>query len=1312
MPPTKHEKLVTQKKATINTMKKLFENITGHDKSTIDDITRRKLFSQKEVILKKNITLKKYDEQIMELLTTETEIDEFINESTEFELLLEETLIILEELTVKPDDSRSVSAESSRSDVRLRAAVKLPRIEIVKFAGEFTKWQTFIDSFTAAVDSSETLSNVEKFTYLRGYLEEDALRTIQGLSLTENNYDKAMALLKDRFGNTQVIITAHMNELLKLRKIESDKDLHALRRLYDNIENNVRSLNSLGIHGENYGSLLAPIIMDRLPHEFRLSVSRNIRDELWDLSKLLRLINDEIKAREACFAPNTSQDGKNLSFDPPLFSGASLYSGQKSSQHQILCVFCKQPHWSDKCPVITDCEARKTYLRKGGRCFLCLKTNHKIQDCDKKKLRACFYCKRLHNSAICPQRSGGSPKNNQDTPQSQTLNCNVHESSPKIKANVFLQTADVIVENPLNSKQVKVKVLFDSGSQRTYVSDRIKNFLNITPERSENVNISTFGNTNSDIKTVDIVKLNLLTQSNEKLTVHAMSYPYICAPLKHQPLDLVKNAFENFKNINFADSGVGDEIDLLIGSDYYWGLVSGRVVEASKGIGLVAMETRLGWVVSGPFEGTNSQSVSVVHNLRVNCENNLDTQLKTFWELETIGIKNIEKSSSDEFFETITRRDDNRYEISLPFKENNPIIHDNYENSKARLLKLHSKLKQDPTLMKSYNDIFNEQKSMEIIESAPGPGKIGETYYMPHHPVIRNDKSSSKVRIVFDASSKSVGPSLNDCLYKGPQLTPLLFDILLRFRSKIVALTTDIEKAFLQISVTDSDRDYLRFLWFDNIFDEQPTIVRNRFARMVFGVSSSPFGLNGTIREHSKLYEFDTEFYDSVMQSFFVDDFVGGESNIDRAIELFKKLRLRFIEGSFYLQKWRTNNIELRQLINELTDTCFEARGEKILGVPWDENKDVFKYDFSELLTLAKTLKPSKRNVLRVLASFYDPIGMIQPILCRLKILMQNIHKQKLGWDEELTCELKEVWDRSLLEIEEMGCVEVDRYFGIVDSESLVVRRELHGFSDASAEGYGTCVYVRSIYESGEISVKLLASKSRVAPLKTETIPRLELLGNLLLSRLITAVKNALNKCVKFDQVYLWTDSKVTLAWIKSPTKEYKTFVENRLKEIRKNTDMNNWFYCPTSENPADLMTRMKSTKQLIQNQLWWEGPTFLKQKSFSTNQNNDYVDSEKSNIELKAHVLVNSSIESSDINKVLHIEQWGDYNKLLRVTAWVYRFIENARSQAKSKNKQTSKILQTEELKYAEQLLIKANQFNIVNEFNRKNPPGFAHKA
>ena len=158
------------------------------------------------------------------------------------------------------------------------------------------------------------------------------------------------------------------------------------------------------------------------------------------------------------------------------------------------------------------------------------------------------------------------------------------------------------------------------------------------------------------------------------------------------------------------------------------------------------------------------------------------------------------------------------------------------------LLYLHgnilTRLKRNPELLKQYKNIFNKQLKTGIIEEVNEEGVVGETQYIPHHPVIRNNKITTKVRIVFDASVSSNGPSLNSCLYKGLKLTPLRLDILLRFRSHFVALVSDTEKAFHQISIIAEQINYLRFLWVDDVLKDSPSIVKLRLAQVVFGVTS------------------------------------------------------------------------------------------------------------------------------------------------------------------------------------------------------------------------------------------------------------------------------------------------------------------------------------------------------------------------------------------------------------------------------------------------------------------------------------------
>ena len=216
---------------------------------------------------------------------------------------------------------------------------------------------------------------------------------------------------------------------------------------------------------------------------------------------------------------------------------------------------------------------------------------------------------------------------------------------------------------------------------------------------------------------------------------------------------------------------------MLIGSDYMWYFFTGHLIRSEKTPGLVAIETIFGWVVGGSSlgdpnissQGTNSTSNNIA-TMRVDTQpaESLDDRLKQFWDLETLGICEAdEKPFFETFTSSIKRNVENRYEVKLPFKNDHPVICDNYELSKNRLLKLHDKLSQNPELMRQYDELFQEQARLGIIEPAEEPGRIGETSYLPHRAVIRDDKETTKVRVVFDASAKEKeNQSLNDCLMK------------------------------------------------------------------------------------------------------------------------------------------------------------------------------------------------------------------------------------------------------------------------------------------------------------------------------------------------------------------------------------------------------------------------------------------------------------------------------------------------------------------------------------------------------------------
>ena len=274
----------------------------------------------------------------------------------------------------------------------------------------------------------------------------------------------------------------------------------------------------------------------------------------------------------------------------------------------------------------------------------------------------------------------------------------------------------------------------------------------------------------------------------------------------------------------------------------------------------------------------------------------LDQRLKKFWDLETIGIKEGEMPAYSQLIESITFQD-GRYCtcVQLPWINPHPPLVDNLNLSQRRLCNLLRRLRQEPSLLQRYDTVIKEQIKEGIVEVVPDPWApvVEKVHYLPHHGIIRDDKQTTKLRIVYDASAKEGGPSLNDCLYAGPPFGQFIFDILVRFRLHQVALVADIEKAFLMVSVAKKDMDVLRFLWVDNIHADLPNLQVLRFTRVVFGVASSPFLLNTTLRYHLEKYRSaDREIVDKLERALYVDDVTYGADSVEEAFLLYTKSKL------------------------------------------------------------------------------------------------------------------------------------------------------------------------------------------------------------------------------------------------------------------------------------------------------------------------------------------------------------------------------------------------------------------------------------
>ena len=1307
----------------------------------IDENTIRKL-KQLRITLKEEIEIiKDLEDDIVDLTEDEDELMTEIREAGEFRRKVCEALLNIEEKT----GTETQSSHEIPSQVQvISSSSKLPKLKLKKFNGEVTQWLTFWDIYKSTIHDNPGLNVITKFSYLRDLLEGTAAAAIAGLQTTEANYDEAIDKLTRRFGDHQVIVSGHHDALLHIPPVFSSRDIKELRNLYDKVEVHVRGLKSLKVPTASYGSLLIPVLLKKIPHDVRLLIGRQVKDGQWDLDRLLDLLREEIENRERCgsiqadlpqFMPKSRPNSPEKRSPS---TAAVLYSEGRRSKVSN-CTYCRQEHTSTRCNVITDKKARKDILRKQGRCFICLRKNHVAAKCESKG--KCYECGRRHHVSIC---DNNEPSNATAVSEGKPEAKDAESSALYVSSrdNILLQTAQAFITCH-GKEKVRVRVIFDSGSQRSFICKNIKEQLSLPTVTTKPLLIKAFGGNRDNVKVTphELVEFSLSSISGQfSTTMQAYAVSKICEPIASQNMQSAIENFDYLSNIELADynDGTNDSlINLLIGADYLGRFFTGELKRGETADSPVAHGTKLGWVLSGRVpcrEGddlsANANFVST-HVLRTGTDpienSRVDVMVEQLWDFESVGIR--EKDTVHGSFINNISKEGDKYCVRLPVKESHDLLPDNYNLSLSRMKSSLKRLRKDPETLQAYDKIIRDQERDGIIERVDlsretEPGNI---HYLPHQAVKRQDALTTKLRVVFDASSKEEKslPSLNECMYVGPPMAPAIIDILLRFRAYKIGLAADIEKAFLNIAVDKDQRDLMRFLWIENLEDEEPKIIVFRFASVLFGMSCSPFCLNATLDFHVRqYYKENIDMAEKVIRAFYIDDWSCGAANGEEAVELFKEVKSCLAAGGFNLRKWATNDEEVASKIaaynRDIVDKSEEevdqmesvsfakmsmgglseiepGKEHKILGLNWDLNEDKIVLKLDKLAEFARDLELTKRNILRFPAKLFDPLGLIVPVIIPVRLLFQDLCRKKYNWDAPLSEGEQEFIAKWLKDLENVT-IAVERCYLPIDEE--IESSYLHVFGDASKKAYCAAVYLCFKSKAGWRSV-LVASKVRLAPLSVPemSIPRLELLAALISARLLSAVKEALHPVICINGVYCWTDSKCVLYWIKAD-KEYKQFVYNRRKEIVELTSIDSWRHCPGTENPADLGSRGCFASEIVNNSLWWDGPSWLRgppecyPTSESVAEEEEILKECQKEVKLQpkkvTSLLIVPGESNCRISRVIDCTRFSTWRKLLRVTALVLKFIKLLKKSV------VTPIVVAEDILHAEKLWIKDVQEDL----------------
>lgn len=850
--------------------------------------------------------------------------------------------------------------------------------------------------------------------------------------------------------------------------------------------------------------------------------------------------------------------------------------------------------------------------------------------------------------------------------------------------------------NPWNNS---LRALCDTGSQINLITyDSVKRLrLRIDRDRIQLMGIQ---NTNLNQPIGSVQLIIKIPSSNELFIAKFYVVKNVSCPLPQDKISMTK--YDQFSNLELADPGYGipGVIDALFGINIWIRILKTGVVKSPDGLA-AAQQTALGWVIYQREIDEIPRPIGCVFHAVKSVKDekliDLSNLLQQFWEVEnviTTQVLSIEERECERYFvETHTRTTDGRYVVHLPFKESIKQLGKSKSIALKQFYAMERKMQRNDYFKAAYTEFMQEYEQLGHLT------KINETheegYYTPHHGV----NTSGKFRVVANASCKTTsGPSLNECQLVGPKLQNDLANILMRFRSFEIAVTADIVKMFRQVEVHDDHKKYQKFLWRYN--PEEPVGVY-QLNRVAYGQAAAPYlavrAMQQCALDYKDIYPIGAE---AVLNCFYVDDALAGADSIEQAKQLKFEMTALLNKGCFELAKWCSNEPELEEndIKSFLEINDYETKS--ILGLRWLPQFDEFGF----LLEIIKP-KPywTKREILSQIGRLYDPNGYISPITVTAKILIQKLWLEKIDWDDRVPNSILNNWLMFLTNLTSLNKITIPRWLGM----KIGWQSELHCFCDASEDAYAATVYVKSISTNGDIIIRLVQSKTKVAPLKKLTIPRLELCGAHLGSKLAeTILKQFIDR---IRTCYFWTDSSVVLSWLHKQPNQLKTFVSNRVAAIQHKTieKKYKWRWVAGENNPADLASRGVTPDQLTDNKLWWNGPEWLALPESEWPQQlfefTDYTEEISAEVKLVNQLILKKPLlkgnwfryPNNKHKPVPLLDAYSNIGKLKRVMAFVLRAVNNMRSREDRKIGQLS----TDELKHAMTHLIRIDQSHTYSK-------------
>lgn len=1164
---------------------------------------------------------------------------------------------------------------------------RLPEIPLPSFSGSLFEWPVFHDRFDALVGRRTDLSNIERFYYLLGCLKGEALQAIHNIPVSEANYTLAWSSLVERFHKPRQLAVSIVEKLLA-STVHVEETLSGLKEFVALFSDNITLLKSLRIPDLS-DFLLFSLSSRCLPLATRRRFEAGFVGDFPGVENLMSFVKSRVATFEVAGTPVFDQrtiqpTGK---FRSSTFASTKLNrkphavlisTKATGSVTRITCSFCEETHANEKCHLLTSMSVadRSNLCREKSVCFQCLSPSHWSNKCKLRK--PCKHCNRRHHTLL------HSSSKITAAPTAQTSNVG-HTTlvGRSDQPAVLLGTALVHVRDSVGVMH-SVRALIDSASQISAISTDCVNRLGL---RRKKWTVPLSGLAGVSVPNVEgVVDCDISPRyaPGEIMPIKAWILPQVTSSMPTRQLP--NNVKDKFTHLALADPEFfrPAPVDLLLGADVFSQVFDGKRVSVDNNYP-TAYSTLFGWVIIGTISDTTiTNHASHLVSLTVS----LEDAMERFWRIEEpepAPPTFTDEGKCEEIYLSKRSRDaSGRFEVPLPFR--GPIEKEQFPGSRQVALRrfenLERKLKSDTKLHQAYVDFMRDYLSSGHMSIAPEPGM----YFLPHHAVFKSSPVI-KIRVVFDASSQvASGHSLNSRLYTGPKLQQDIVDILLRFRVHKFVFTADVCQMYRQILIQPPYKPFQHIFWRESPLHELKEYQLNT---VTYGMSCAPYL---ALRVLKDIAEQDCSDFpavrDAILSQTYIDDMCVGADTVSHILKLQCDLENILKGAGFQLKKWISNVEEVLlavlpedRLLESLQFDSETVGVTKVLGIQWDAPSDLFSYDVQPLSQVT-----TKRGVLSVIARIFDPLGFLAPAIFYAKFILQSIWRIGVSWDERLPPDLADKWQIFMAELPMLSKVKIPRYLGTYIGYRVI----LCGFCDASERGYAATVYVRLVASDGSISVSLLGTKTKMAPMKSSTIPRLELCSAVLLARWMSRLKVTLDHKLFVTDVFAWSDSQIVLSWLNTPHTNFKIFVSNRVHQIHELMPQCTWNYIPSSENPADCASRGITPGDLIRQSLYWSGPDMLRQPL--VNRSCDWSQIPVDQLPETKIVSLTTTIDSPT-------EEWfnrfSSYTRMIRVTAFLRRFIGRCRKQS-----YIHRFLTSSELQEALLVIVRSSQKHSFGEW------------